>query len=544
MPNYNRGGGGRGYYYTGNRGYGRPTAKRGGAYKPKPAAAPRRSFFRRAASGVRRYAPAVAATLAATKLGPMAGVMARKSLLGRKAVSLAKRAIGTISGKGDYAVTRNELTIPGSYGTSAQIGMMHGGKGTRVRHREYVRDVPSSTEFNNITFRIQPTNSQLFPWLSALAQNFEQYKILGLIFEFRSLSANALNSINTALGSVSMATQYNAEDTPFQNKQQVLNYQFGTSCKPADDMIHPLECDPGETPNQPLYVRIGNDQGDDRLYDFGVLNYVTIGMQQANVTIGELWVSYDIIFFKQRISSGLGFGLNTAMYRYFGQTFSPDDGHPLGTSAVSQFDSIGMSFEYEESKTPGGVDCTASFPIGTEGLYLVQNQYFGTGAPQGAPQAHGTIEYTNCEIVTSLYRGLPEGPGSNAFNIGVNTGTVGCIVFTMDNIIRVRDPNKVASLKWLAGTGWTMQPGDANSVGNLLFCQLNANLAPIEASLSHGHFSYRPSHDEKEDDSPTYLALEQGEDDDASSLVEIPGPPPSRRPPVPAGLPSHRARKP
>jgi len=447
------------------------------------------------------------------------------------AAPLVKKALGVISGKGDYTVTRNTLTNPRSYGSSAQIGLMHGDMGTtRVKHREYVRDVPSSTTFQNITFAIQPTNSQLFPWLSALAQNYEQYKILGLIFEYRSLSANALNSVNTALGSVSMATQYNSLDSPFVNKQQVLNYQFGTSCKPSESMIHPLECDPAQTPNQPLYVRIGSAAaGDARLYDYGILNYVTIGMQQANVTIGELWVSYDILLIKPRISSGLGLGIRSAFYTCQADlnqpdtTYYVDNGAPLGQVALARFDSIGLTFQYVPNAVTG-LDCIVTFPIGSEGLFLLQNTWFGTGAATAGAQVIGRVVYTNCSITAGLYNVPPSGGSSSAVNVGLNNGVSGCVQFSADNVLSIPDPNLQASIRFyaydMATSPWHLPTNDIDSVMNLVLTQLNAQIVPQAGSLTPGNFHYEPlPYEEKED-----RVLQVHEDDDGSlvSTSEIP----------------------
>lgn len=405
--------------------------------------------------------------------------------------STAAKKFAKALGMGAYKVSHNTITNPGSYHSRGvdQIPLMHNDIGTtRVRHREYVRDVPSSTDFQNITFRIQPTNTALFPWLSALAQNYEQYKILGLIFEFRSLSANALNSVNTALGSVSMATQYNALDTPFVNKQQVLNYQFGTSCKPSESMIHPLECDPQQTPNQPLYIAIGNaEPGDARLYDFGILNYVTIGMQQANVTIGELWVSYDILLIKPRISSGLGLTLETALYSVGGQGSELiGDNAPIGLNAERQFDSIGLQIQYQRQVTPTAVDGIISWPIGSEGLYIVYYSYPGNGTAQASAQSAGDTIPTNCSFVSDLILPL----GDEVF--GVQQGVTGCIVFTQMCLIRITDPNKVASLRFVAGTGWVQQPGTVVNRGQLLVQQLNNGLSPGTLAAITGHFSAPP----------------------------------------------------
>lgn len=72
----------------------------------------------------------------------------------------------------------------------------------RISHREYVGDVVSgpSNSFTYKTYSLNPGNSSLFPWLSVISENFESYKFHGLVFEFKSMSADALNSTNTALG--------------------------------------------------------------------------------------------------------------------------------------------------------------------------------------------------------------------------------------------------------------------------------------------------------------------------------------------------------
>ena len=62
-----------------------------------------------------------------------------------------------------------------------------------------------------------------------------------MLFEFRTMSADALNSVNTALGQVIMATDYNAANPPFGQKSEMENYEFGQSCKPSESQIHPIE---------------------------------------------------------------------------------------------------------------------------------------------------------------------------------------------------------------------------------------------------------------------------------------------------------------
>lgn len=72
-----------------------------------------------------------------------------------------------------------------------------------ITHREYIGDVITSGTagaFKTNTYYINPGLNKTFPWLSQIAQNFESYRMLGCAFEFKSMSSDALNSTNTALG--------------------------------------------------------------------------------------------------------------------------------------------------------------------------------------------------------------------------------------------------------------------------------------------------------------------------------------------------------
>ena len=71
------------------------------------------------------------------------------------------------------------------------------------------------------------------------------------------MSADALNSVNTALGQVIMATDYNAANPPFAQKSEMENYEYGQSAKPSESAIHPIECARLQTTISELYTRAG-----------------------------------------------------------------------------------------------------------------------------------------------------------------------------------------------------------------------------------------------------------------------------------------------
>lgn len=221
------------------------------------------------------------------------------SVLGGGAQSLLK----SVTGFGDYEVAYNTILKPD------QVPQFKGGKTVVITHREYVQDIISSSvasAFKIETFMVNPANAQLFPWLQSIAQNFESYRIHGMVFEFKSMSANALNSVNTNLGSLIMSSQMNVLSPDFTNKQAMENYEFGVSCKPSESLMCALECDPklstfGPWFNNRIDGNVAN--GDSRLYDMAKFSIATNGLQGTSVNVGELWVTYQLEFQTPRLSS-------------------------------------------------------------------------------------------------------------------------------------------------------------------------------------------------------------------------------------------------
>jgi hypothetical protein len=142
-----------------------------------------------------------------------------------------------------------------------------------------------------------------------------------------------------------MATQYRATATDFTNKTDLLQEYFSCDGKSSQNLIHFIECDPKENPYNIQYVRSGAvPTGEDsKTYDLGNFSIATTGSQAAAaVTIGELWVTYEIVLRKPyngiargltvasthflcnscSTASPLGSGSHTAQYNFYGATVS------------------------------------------------------------------------------------------------------------------------------------------------------------------------------------------------------------------------------
>jgi len=237
-----------------------------------------------------------------------------------------------ITGLGDYTVKKNTIVYPD------QIPLFQPTNDgcILVSHKEYITDIISSGSvgaFKVDSFDVNPGLPGSFPWLSILAQAYDEWQPLGIVYAFKSTSADALNSTNTALGTVVMATEYNPLNPVYVNKQQMEQCVFSGSSRTSSSLMHPLECDFNQT-REVFNIRQGGLQnGDPRLYDLGRFSIASSGLQGTDVDIGELWVTYSIKLMKPRLGDQSGqmdhyvFSEGATGTNYFGEPgFVTDSG--------------------------------------------------------------------------------------------------------------------------------------------------------------------------------------------------------------------------
>lgn len=234
--------------------------------------------------------------------------------------------IGTILGSGDYSVV-GAAPAYNVLSNGNQIPKFASTKQTNiVCHREYLGDIFGTAGFNNTSYPLNPGMATTFPWLSSIAQNYQQYKFHGIIFEFRPLITDFVT--NGAPGVVIMATNYNSDVPIYTTKQEMENSEYAVSVKPTRDLMHGVECATTQTVLSELYIRSGAvTSGQDlRLYDLGNFQFAT----QANPVqdLGELWVSYCVEFFKPVLPADVGGNVLSSEYNRSGATIAL----PFGTT--------------------------------------------------------------------------------------------------------------------------------------------------------------------------------------------------------------------
>lgn len=344
---------------------------------------------------------ALGAILGGAAGGPMG------SAVGSAVGGIAGYGLSKIMGFGEYKIEKNVFME----GRLPQMVNLPTGGGTVIRFQEYLSDIYTTADVSNPgafdiqSFLINPANSKTFPWLNQIAANYEQYFIEGLVFEFRSTSADALNSTNTALGSVMMATQYDVADPIFRSKAEMLNYEYSNSLKPSDNCLHMVECEPSQSVLSGLYTLDGSAPAntDSRLYHLGRFSIATIGFQAANVNIGELHVTYQIRLLKPKLYAELGLANDWALLQSATYSDASPLGGTFGVDALNNFDAKVVS---------GTCTLPSSSVIKS---YRVEVIWSGTGAVAIVNPA-GALTVANCDLAAV---GLIPGGGETVTKTGV-----------------------------------------------------------------------------------------------------------------------------
>lgn len=226
---------------------------------------------------------------------------------------------GLYTGQGEYHT--NNLISDGATSTNAVPTMQSIGDETGaicISHKEYITDIyapgvqnGSPVIFQNFAVPLNPALQQSFTWLSQIAQNYDEYEFTQLIFHYRSTTTDIGNSATGQCGTVIMATNYNAAQPAFTDKQQMMEYAHAHSCKLTENMSHGVECDKNKSAlTNCLYTRAnpvltGQDL---KTYDHGKFQIAVANcpVNYNGFPIGELWVEYSCILRKPKLFTSRG----------------------------------------------------------------------------------------------------------------------------------------------------------------------------------------------------------------------------------------------
>ena len=198
-----------------------------------------------------------------------------------------------------------------------------------------VAPFPTGVEpFSVKRYEINPALPQTFPWLSQIAQNYDEYEIHELIFTFVSSVSDIGSSANGQCGNVLMVTEYNNDLPNFRNKEDMLMYQGAKSTKTTESETCEVECDPANASGK--YTRtaglpLNKNKFD---YDLGVFQIAVSQAPQtfAGQSLGELWVSYTVKLKKPKFYSNKAFGIQQDIFVTSASAIAPS--YPMGSTPL------------------------------------------------------------------------------------------------------------------------------------------------------------------------------------------------------------------
>jgi len=336
-------------------------------------------------------------------LGGAAGYLAGGAPGAAKGWGMGGQFSKNILGWGDYGVpwqvSNNSLI------TASGVPTMHdtGDSGFKIQHQEFLGPIFSTTSFSSNTYSVNPGLWATFPWLSAIAANFQQYRLLGAVVAFEPVLPDGMAAF-TSLGSVMIAAQMNPAAANFASETQMMQTKFVTAGKPTQKLWAPIECSPisGSGSNN-LLIRTNAVPANQVVnnYDHCKITVATTGQPSAGVMLGKIWFTTEVLLLNP--CSGEGLGVWGAHYDLL---TGNDTTHPLGTSPTKVYDDFSLTLSTTSK--------TVTFPVGIIGKLQVQYYLHASSGAMTLP----TLTLTNATQLTQLV-----GPGSG------ETASYGCITW-------------------------------------------------------------------------------------------------------------------
>lgn len=375
--------------------------------------------------------------------------------------------IGTMLGLGEYELKQNSFVGAGLKAQQPRI--LDEGNAPAHMHtdvdlciitkREFIGKVLSgptlvggATTFNVNNFAIQPGLDTTFPWAKIQAQGYSEWVPLGIAFEFLT-TTGANSSPSGAVGSVMMATDYDAFDTvPFPDQVTMLNAQGSVSKPTTEPVRHLVECKPDRLRQDRLLIRTGAPPAGQPLteFDLGVFSIATVGQPTANQVLGELWASYQIGLSKSTMKN-----VTTTSVEMDAFILTPAiPAATLGSAVPNSFNSLGGTTSAASTYT---------FPPNLAfGTYRVQWRTVGSVASLFS--GFTIVPNTSCALIPG---GLD--PVGGATVITVPSSSASSVIATGEALVKITAQGAAFQVACAVGPA-----GGSPGAGLLTVCQWDA----------------------------------------------------------------------
>jgi hypothetical protein len=283
---------------------------------------------------------------------------------------------------------------------------------------------------------VNPGCEATFPWLSQVANNFEQYKFHFLRFIYKSTTANSVQAAatNNNLGVMIYQMTYDVYDAVPSSRLEMTNYYGTKRARPCDDFA--LDVNVVSNHTDLFYVRSGSAtstvQGDKRLYDIGTFFIASDGAS-ASGNCGELWVEYSVMFYKPKLYDSLGYGVSGfSGYRNGVTNTAWTGGGTMNTYNVNG-NTLGVTMV-----NLSGVDDGLSIripPTNDARSYLLNYNWSGTGVAWAPP----AVAYSNCSEIHK--------------DVGYTSGLAAQTAAGISVVIKVITPGQACYILFTTATG-------------------------------------------------------------------------------------------
>jgi hypothetical protein len=203
------------------------------------------------------------------------------------------------------------------------------------------------------------------------------------------------------LGQIILATNYNVNQPVFTDDVEMLATEYAEMKKPSQSFTHHVDCSPEGTPLKLYFTRQDPQQGgDNRLSDFAIFQFASVGMQAVAV-VGAVWVNYDFILVKPY----LNYSLSAGNIDYFAIS-APLNGtnilYNLYNPITTFYNDIGGLL----TLFGGSVEYTFPRSLNTEDNYLLSVEVVQTYANTATSLPTNTVpfdvNYTQCRAISTL----------------------------------------------------------------------------------------------------------------------------------------------
>lgn len=278
----------------------------------------------------------------------------------------------------------NQQGVASAYSQKVRVTgpIIREGKGTtRIRNSELI--VPSI--LNNPNFTVQatielnPGLSASFPWLSTVANNYEQYR-------FNTLSFCYISSASTnTTGDIYIIPEYDADDPPPTTETQASTFQGTVSDRVWNNLSMVMDNSAMMSPGPRKFVRQGNVAGDIKTYDSGLLYAATVSGANTQA-VGKLYVEYDVEFFVPQTGTFVPMSSQSSWF-----TITAGAQVLAAGPNLIAFDTIGA--DPLRIGIPTGVPLQFKLPVGVYVYYLTVT--FQDGNPLDSEVDYSILPYSS-----------------------------------------------------------------------------------------------------------------------------------------------------